>query len=56
MIHKLAAPDCMLAFWSTAASLVDDLEIMAEAGFASLHPRDGEGRLLRDAGGLLTLQ
>jgi N6-adenosine-specific RNA methylase IME4/ParB-like chromosome segregation protein Spo0J len=53
MIRKLAAPDCMLAFWSTAASLVDDLEIMAEAGFVSLRPRDGDGRLLRDARGLL---
>jgi hypothetical protein len=51
MIRKLAADDCMLAFWSTAASLVDDLEIMAEAGFVRLRPRDSNGRLLRDAGG-----
>jgi ParB-like chromosome segregation protein Spo0J/N6-adenosine-specific RNA methylase IME4 len=52
MISKLAAPDCMLAFWSTGASLVDDLEIMAEAGFVSLRPRGSDGRLLRDARGL----
>jgi ParB-like chromosome segregation protein Spo0J len=55
MIRELAAPDCMLAFWSTAASLVDDLEIMTEAGFASLRPRDDEGLLRRDTRGLLTL-
>jgi hypothetical protein len=52
MIRKLAAPDCMLAFWSTAASLVDDLEIMAEAGFIALHQRGSDGRLLRHASGL----
>jgi ParB/Sulfiredoxin domain/MT-A70 len=53
MIRKLAAPDCMLAFWSTAASLVDDLEIMAEAGFVALRQRGSDGRLLRNASGLL---
>jgi hypothetical protein len=53
MIRKLAAPDCMLSFWSTAASLVDDLEIMAEAGFVTLRPRGDDGRLLRDARGLI---
>jgi N6-adenosine-specific RNA methylase IME4 len=54
MIDKLAAPDCMLAFWSTAASLLDDIEIMAEAGFCALRPRDVAGHLLRDkSGGLL---
>jgi N6-adenosine-specific RNA methylase IME4 len=53
MIRKLAAPDCMLAFWSTAASLVDDLEIMAEAGFIALRPRGRDGRLLRDVRGLI---
>jgi N6-adenosine-specific RNA methylase IME4 len=53
MICKLAAPDCMLAFWSTAASLVDDLEIMAEAGFVALRQRGSDGRLLRNINGLL---
>jgi hypothetical protein len=53
MIEKLAAPDCMLAFWSTAVSLVDDLEIMSEAGFVALRQRGGDGRLLRNASGLL---
>jgi N6-adenosine-specific RNA methylase IME4 len=53
MIRKLAAPDCMLSFWSTAASLVADLEIMAEAGFIALRQRGGDGRLLRNARGLL---
>jgi len=51
MIDKLAAPDCMLAFWSTAASLLDDIEIMAEAGFCALRPRDTAGHLLRDKSG-----
>jgi N6-adenosine-specific RNA methylase IME4 len=53
MISELAAPDCMLAFWSTAASLVDDLEIMAEAGFVALRQRGSDGRLLRNINGLL---
>jgi N6-adenosine-specific RNA methylase IME4 len=51
MIRKIAAPDCMLAFWSTAASLVDDLEIMAEAGFIAFRRRDGNGKLLRASDG-----
>jgi N6-adenosine-specific RNA methylase IME4 len=53
MISKLAAPDCMLAFWSTAASLIDDIEIMAEAGFIALRQRGSDGRLLGNARGLL---
>jgi len=53
MIRTLAAPNCMLAFWSTAASLVDDLEIMAEAGFVMLRPRGADGRLLRAASGFV---
>ena len=48
MLDKLAALDCMLAFWSTAASLIDDIEIMTEAGFCALRPRGEDGRLLRD--------
>jgi N6-adenosine-specific RNA methylase IME4 len=51
LIRKLAAPDSMLVMWSTAASLVDDIEIMAEAGFCALRPRGTEGLLLRDEAG-----
>ena len=50
-IARLAAPDAMLVFWSTAASLIDDIEIMTEAGFCALRRRDGFGRLLRDSWG-----
>jgi hypothetical protein len=51
MIQRLAAPDAMLMMWTTAASLVDDIEIMAEAGFCALRPRGLDGRLLRDQEG-----
>jgi N6-adenosine-specific RNA methylase IME4 len=51
MIRRLAAPDAMLMLWSTAASLIDDIEIMAEAGFCALRPRGPDGRLLRDGDG-----
>jgi N6-adenosine-specific RNA methylase IME4 len=51
MIQKLAAPDCMLLTWTTAASLIDDIEIMTEAGFCALRPRGPDGRLLRAADG-----
>jgi N6-adenosine-specific RNA methylase IME4 len=51
MIRKLAAPDSMLVMWSTAASLIDDIEIMTEAGFCALRPRGDDGRLLRDEAG-----
>jgi N6-adenosine-specific RNA methylase IME4 len=50
-VPELAAPDCALFMWSTGASLLDDLEIMAEWGFVGFRPRDTEGRLVRDAGG-----
>ena len=53
MIQRLAALDCMLAFWSTAASLIDDIEIMAESGFIALRPRGSDGRLLRNEGGAI---
>jgi ParB/RepB/Spo0J family partition protein len=50
MIQKLAAPDCMLAFWSTAASLIDDIEIMAEAGFIALRMRNhADGKIILGA-------
>jgi MT-A70 len=51
MIQKLAASDAMLVMWTTAASLIDDLEIMAEAGFCALRPRGQDGRLRRDENG-----
>jgi ParB-like chromosome segregation protein Spo0J len=51
MIQRLAAPDATLVMWTTAASLIDDIEIMAEAGFCALRPRGQDGRLLRDENG-----
>ena len=51
MIQRLAATDAMLVMWTTAASLMDDIEIMAEAGFCALRPRAPDGRLLRDGDG-----
>jgi N6-adenosine-specific RNA methylase IME4 len=50
-IDAFAAPDCILLFWSTAASLVDDIEILAEWGFVALRPRDAAGRILRGEDG-----
>jgi N6-adenosine-specific RNA methylase IME4 len=50
-VADLAATDCILFFWSTTASLVDDIELMAEWGFVSLRPRDRDGRLSRDVDG-----
>ena len=47
-IDRFAAKDAIIAYWSTAASLLDDLDILAEWGFVSLRPRGGDGRLLRD--------
>jgi len=46
-VPQLAADDCIMVFWSTAASLIDDLEILAEWGFVSFRPREA-GRLRRD--------
>lgn len=47
-LNAFAAPDCICMSWSTAASLVDDLEILAEHGFVSMRPRGPDGRILRD--------
>jgi N6-adenosine-specific RNA methylase IME4 len=53
-VAALAADDCILVFWSTAASLIDDIEIMAEWGFVTLRPRvAATGRLLRMADGVI---
>lgn len=52
-VERLAAPDCILVYWSTAASLVDDLDIMAEWGFVALRPRTSSGKLVRKADGSL---
>jgi N6-adenosine-specific RNA methylase IME4/ParB-like chromosome segregation protein Spo0J len=49
-VSDLAAPDCVLFFWSTGASLADDLEIMAEWGFAAFRPRDAFGKLMCENG------
>jgi N6-adenosine-specific RNA methylase IME4/ParB-like chromosome segregation protein Spo0J len=52
-IDELAADDCVCIYWSTPASLIDDIEIMTEWGFASLRPRDPGGKLVRDPETLL---
>lgn len=49
-IPDIAADDSILVFWSTAASLFDDIEIMAEWGFAALRPRDEFGKLCKENG------
>ena len=46
-VPQLAADDCIMIYWSTAASLIDDLEILAEWGFVTFRPREA-GRLRRD--------
>jgi N6-adenosine-specific RNA methylase IME4 len=50
-IDQFAAKDCVLAFWSTAASLIDDIEILADWGFVALRPRDRAGKIMRDGAG-----
>ena len=51
-VADIAARDCICVYWSTAASLVDDIEIMAEWGFVTLRPRDPSGKLIRDPKGM----
>jgi N6-adenosine-specific RNA methylase IME4 len=46
-INSFAAPDAIILYWSTAASLLDDLDILAEWGFVALRRRDEVGKLLR---------
>jgi N6-adenosine-specific RNA methylase IME4 len=50
-IDSFAAPDSIIAHWSTAASLIDDLEILAQWGFVSFRVRDEHGRLARGQDG-----
>jgi N6-adenosine-specific RNA methylase IME4 len=50
-IDSFVAKDCIIAYWSTAASLLDDLEILAEWGFVAFRPRDANGKLIRDETG-----
>jgi N6-adenosine-specific RNA methylase IME4 len=52
-IDEVAADDCVCVYWSTAASLIDDIEIMAEWGFVLLRPRDPAGKLVRDPEALM---
>lgn len=52
-VGDLAADDCILVFWSTAASLIDDLEILAEWGFVTFRPRITNGKLVRKEDGSL---
>jgi N6-adenosine-specific RNA methylase IME4 len=46
-IDRFAAASAIIAYWSTAASLLDDLDILAEWGFVALRPRDAAGKLIR---------
>jgi N6-adenosine-specific RNA methylase IME4 len=50
-IDRFAARDAIIIYASTAASLLDDLEILAEWGFVSLRARDAAGKLVRDPAG-----
>lgn len=50
-IDRFAAKDCVIAFWSTAASLIDDIEILADWGFIALRPRGRDGKIMRDGAG-----
>jgi N6-adenosine-specific RNA methylase IME4 len=50
-IDSFAAPDAILAYWSTAASLLDDLDIIAEWGFIALRSRNSTGELIRGPDG-----
>lgn len=52
-VGDIAAEDCIMVFWSTAASLIDDLEILAEWGFVTFRPRITNGKLVRNADGSL---
>lgn len=52
-VRSIAAEDAMLVYWSTPASLIDDIEIMAEWGFVALRPRDAGGRIARAGDGAL---
>jgi len=51
-INRFAAPNALCLSWSTAASLIDDVEILAEWGFVGLRPRDEHGKLLRGPDGM----
>jgi N6-adenosine-specific RNA methylase IME4 len=46
-VADIAAPNSMLLYWSTASSLIDDIEIMAEWDFVALRPRDENGKIRR---------
>jgi N6-adenosine-specific RNA methylase IME4 len=50
-IDSFAAPDAIIAYWSTTASLLDDIEILTEWGFITLRIRDSSGFLVRGAEG-----
>jgi N6-adenosine-specific RNA methylase IME4 len=48
-VQKMTHDDAVIFYWSTAASLLDDLEILADWGFAAFRPRDVDGKILRNA-------
>lgn len=47
-IRELAAENCALVMYAWQPSLIDQIELMAEWGFAKLRPRNFEGRLVRE--------
>jgi N6-adenosine-specific RNA methylase IME4 len=50
-IDSFAAPDAVIAYWSTAASLLDDLDILAEWRFVTFRPRNPvDGKLIYNDG------
>jgi N6-adenosine-specific RNA methylase IME4 len=49
-IRDLAADNCALLTYGWQPSLLDQIELMVEWGFASLRPRDDFGRLRREKG------
>ena len=49
-ILACSAENCVVVMWAWANSLIDQIELLAEWGFASLRPRDGFGRLVQPSG------
>jgi N6-adenosine-specific RNA methylase IME4 len=50
-IDSFAADDAIILYWTTAASMLDDIDILAEWGFISLRPRHPDGKLVRGPDG-----
>lgn len=50
-VLAMAQDNCVLFMWAWGCSILDQIDLMAEWGFASLRRRDDAGRLLRGADG-----